>query len=157
MSPAAQFVLAVIPLWLSLLCLGNQHAPQPSYVVVTPQLEGVEEKAATVQLVKSQTLLVVLPWQATGYNWKVSQYDKASLNFKQLDRHEYGELVDRGILKKDDQSHREPGQIEELVFEFIPLAFGTTRVELQYVRGFERPPSPAKKLFLSITISDHSR
>jgi predicted secreted protein len=147
--------LAMVPLWLSLLCLSNQQQPQHSYVVVTPQLEGAEEKA-TVQLDKSQTLLVVLPWQATGYSWKVSEYDKAFLNRKQLDRYGYRELVNRGIVKKSNQSHGEPGLIEKRVFEFIPLSFGTTHVELQYIRGFEKQPSPAKKLFLSITVSDRT-
>jgi len=151
---AAQFVLAVLPLGLSLPCLGGQPGPQPSYVIVSPQLEGAEEKT-TVQLLKSQTLLVVLPWQATGSSWKVSHYDKAFLNFKQFDQNEYSELVNRGILKRSDQSHGEPGVIEKRVFEFIPLSFGTTHVELQYIRGFEKRPSPTKRLFLSITVSDN--
>jgi predicted secreted protein len=152
-SPAAQFVLAVVPLWLSLPCLGGQPSPQHSYVIVSPQLEGAEEKT-TVQLHKPQTLLVVLPWQATGYSWKVAHYDKAFLNFRQFDQNGYSELVNRGILKRSDQSHGEPGLIEKRVFEFIPLSFGTTHVELQYIRGFEKRPSPAKKLLLSITVAD---
>jgi hypothetical protein len=151
--PAARFVFAIVPLWLSLPCLGSQPDRQHSYVMVVPQLEGTEEKA-TVQLHESQTLLVVLPWQATGYSWRVSQYDKALLKFKQLDQNEYGELVNRGILKRNDQSHRGPGLVEKRVFEFIPLSLGTAHVELQYIRGFETRPSPAKRLFLSITISD---
>lgn len=153
MSFAAQFVLAMVPLCLSLPCLGGQPGPEPSYVVVSPQLEGAEEKT-TVQLLKSQTLLVVLPWQATGSSWKVSHCDKAFLNFKQFDQNGYSELVNRGILKRSDPSHGEPGVIEKRVFEFIPLSSGTTHVEMQYIRGFEKRPSPTKRLFLSITVSD---
>jgi hypothetical protein len=59
-----------------------------SYVVVSAQFEGTEQKTV-VRMGESQMVLVVLPWQATGYSWRVSHYDKAFLDFKQLDESDY--------------------------------------------------------------------
>lgn len=135
------------------LSLAYPTTAQHSYVIVTPELESAEQKAK-VHLHASQRLLVVLSWQATGYRWRVSQYDKAFLDFKELDQNEYGELVNHGILKRNRRSGSEPGSVQQRVFEFLPISLGTTQVELQYIRGFETQPWPAKRLFLTITISD---
>jgi predicted secreted protein len=148
---AAQFVFALMILWFSAACPRVQADGEHSYVIVTGQLQRAEERSA-VQMGKSQSLLVVLPWQATGYTWTVSQHDKAFLDFKELDDNQYKELVEKGVLK--NESHVMPGGIEKRVFEFHPLSIGTTKVELQYVRKFEKPPMPAKKFFVTVTISE---
>jgi hypothetical protein len=110
----------------SVLAPSNDGRP---YVIVSAKVDGVEEKT-TIQMDESQRLLVVLPWQATGYTWTVSHYQKASLEVKQLDENAYQKLVNEGVLKKLDRSPGMPGSVEKQVFELHPLSRGTTNVEL---------------------------
>jgi predicted secreted protein len=149
----AQSIFAIVALSFSFTRPFDRPNAGHSYVVVSAQFEGTEQKTV-VRMDESQRLLVVLPWQATGYTWRVSHYDKAFLDFTQLDENGYQALVNQGILKKKHESPSMLGSVEKRVSQFHPLLRGRQKVVLHYVRLWGPPVEPAKKLFLTITASN---
>ena len=131
------FVLAIL-LSVNLKFASGSFASQQDqsrrsgYVIL-----GKNANETKVYLLRSQTLLIILPAQfGTGYSWKVIHSGVPLGTVEKLDATETQKLTKEGILDVSDQKSL-PGGSENQVFRLKPSADGESQIELQYVRRWD--------------------
>jgi predicted secreted protein len=82
----------------------------------------------------------------------VSEYDQSSWKLTEVSHEELKQLAARGALEYRKQNGV-PGAIEQKVFQVQPLSHGTTRIEFQYVRPWDKA-NPAKTFVITFRVSD---
>ncbi len=76
----------------------------------------------------------------TGYSWRVAR-------------------IDRKVLRQNGQptlvhsAHPMPGATATQVFRFVVMGTGTTQLELDYVRPWEKGIAPARTFRVDVTVS----
>jgi inhibitor of cysteine peptidase len=126
-------------LGLALVCLASTamgRADEPKPVKITDK-----DNDGKVLLVKGQELIVTLDiTTGTGYTWLVKRVDD-----KQLEQ---------TGKPKEEREENKPGAPARLVFRFKALKPGTTPLELDYKRPFEKEAKPAKTFQVKVTIKE---
>jgi predicted secreted protein len=102
----------------------------------------IKENGSTVTLQKGGLLEVTLPASpGTGYSWR-------------LRKSTFGLLRSRGkpLTKKGDTEAGKVGGTEYQVFQFDAQEVGSEKLELEYVRPWEKDGSPAKIFALTVLV-----
>jgi inhibitor of cysteine peptidase len=102
----------------------------------------IQQDGTTVTLKKGNLLEVTLPATlGTGYSWQVTQAGEVLLSL----RHQ-------SDGKKRNGEGPKTGGAENQVFQFDAKSRGTGKLELQYVRPWEKQAPPAKTFSLTVTV-----
>ncbi|MDD8027309.1 MAG: protease inhibitor I42 family protein [Acidobacteriota bacterium] len=110
-------------------------APPDTEVIVTDK-----DNDKTIAIAQGDILVVRLESQpGTGYAWRIAKYGKANLDFLE-------ETAAAGSAK--------PGGIEYQIFRFKATKAGSSCVELEYVRAWERDKPALKKFIVHLNILD---
>jgi inhibitor of cysteine peptidase len=137
-SRAAYSCIALFLLWCLLVpasVRGDDSAPR-NLINATQADNG-----SAVKLQSREGLSVSLSiTTGTGYSWRVVR-------------------IDRKVLRQDGQptlvrgDHPMPGASATEVFRFMAAGTGTTQLELDYVRPWEKGVAPARTFRLEVTVS----
>jgi predicted secreted protein len=115
------------------------------YIVV-----GFADDGKTVHIDTAQVLLICLPTQATGYRWKISEYDSAHWTASELSKEQLKQLDAEGVLHSGPD-HGFPGATGLSVFQFKPLSQGITHIDLHYERSWDKK-NPAKTFGVTVSV-----
>jgi predicted secreted protein len=131
----ALFVLATVLCTSLISCSRGGESMQPGTTNVT---DADNEHA--VILANGDTLVVSLAaTPGTGFGWKVSDLD--------------GEMLRAvGTPEVIPNAHPMPGAPATQVFHFQAVGAGSTGLELDYVRPWEKRAAPARTFHLGVTI-----
>ena len=102
-----------------------------------------KENGNSVNLHPGDLLEVTLPATlGTGFSWRVRSGAEAVLRLK-----------GKPVVKKPQDANNQVGAAEYQVFQFEVIASGSVKLELEYVRPWERDVAPAKTYLLTILVN----
>ncbi len=130
-SPA--LVVGFVCVTLFVMCAtGNEK----TFRVTTKQNGG------SISLQKGDLLEVTLPAVlGTGFSWRIRNGADPLLRAKE-----------QRVVKKSESEKEETGKTEYQIFQFESKITGTARLELEYVRLWEKEGSPAKTFSLTVHV-----
>jgi predicted secreted protein len=100
------------------------------------------DKDQTVKIANGGQVTVKLAWSpGTGYDWVLTQNDPALLR-------------QEGAARSEPALEPKPGASETRIFLFKALKAGSTALEFQSRRSFEKDAAPSDTFMIQVVISD---
>jgi inhibitor of cysteine peptidase len=136
-----RLAIPVFALLLAAFLAPAVHLENPAMAADAKTVTVTEkDSGGKVKVAKGDTLLVRVESQrSTGYSWKLAKNDAVVL--KQVGPPEF-EKTEKPL----------PGAKAIEIFRFRAEASGTSELELQYARPFEKDKAPAKTFKLTVKV-----